>query len=106
MNDEIKGKYKGDKTRIDRRLKRERFVLPERSSFAYIQSQRNNTDLGGVINKGLHALEEENKKKLEGVFRNIDFNSESQLGQTKERNDRLKHLIDDFSDPRRDLLPS
>jgi type I restriction enzyme M protein len=40
------------------------------------------------------------------VFRNIDFNSEASLGQTRERNTRLKSLLEDFSDPRLDLRPS
>src|SRR5690606_14678758 len=30
------------------------------------------------------------------VFRNIDFNSEAILGQPKEKNPMLKHLLDDF----------
>ena len=33
--------------------------------------------------------QEENKTKLRGVFKNIDFNSESVLGNTKERNAML-----------------
>jgi predicted metal-dependent hydrolase len=41
---------------------------------------------------------EANKEKLEGVFRNIDFNSEAALGRTRRRNERLKNLLDDFSD--------
>lgn len=41
--------------------------------------------------------------KLQGVFRNIDFNSESALGRTKERNTRAKHLLDDFNHPRLDI---
>ena len=40
------------------------------------------------------------------MFRNIDFNSEANLGQTKDRNTRLKHLLDDFNDTRLDLKPS
>lgn len=43
---------------------------------------------------------------MEGVFRNIDFNSESNLGQTKDRNRRLKNLIEDFANPKLDLRPS
>ena len=41
----------------------------------------------------LDAIEEANKEKLEGVFRNINFNSEAALGQTKQRNARLKNLL-------------
>jgi type I restriction enzyme M protein len=45
-------------------------------------------------------------KKLEGVFRNIDFNSEANLGKTKDRNRRLKALLEDFNKPQLDMKPS
>ena len=54
----------------------------------------------------MDAIEEENKGKLDGVFRNIDFNSESNLGETKDRNRTLKNLIEDFSDEKLDFRPS
>jgi type I restriction enzyme M protein len=59
-----------------------------------------------IINIALEQIEESNKLKLAGVFRNIDFNSEANLGQTKDRNTRLKHLLEDFNDSRLDLRPS
>lgn len=40
------------------------------------------------------------------MFRNIDFNSEANLGRTKQRNERLKNLLEDFNDPRLDMRPS
>ena len=39
-------------------------------------------------------------------FRNIDFNSEANLGRTKDRNRRLKNLLEDFAKPALDLRPS
>lgn len=42
------------------------------------------------------AIEEENQDKLRGVFRNIDFNSET-LGQVEDRNRRLSTLLGDFA---------
>ncbi len=102
----LKEQYGGDDERIRRRLGRERFVLPEGTSFSDLYAQRNETNLGEVIDKALEAIEEANKEKLQGVFRNISFNSESNLGQTRERNVRLKSLLQDFSDPKLDLRPS
>jgi type I restriction enzyme M protein len=96
--------FDGDEQKIARRLKRERFVLPENCNFDYIRSKRNEPNIGEIINTVLEEIEEANKLKLEGVI-SIDYNSE-RLGQTKDRNSRLKHLIDDFSDPRLDLRPS
>ncbi len=97
-------KYEGDKERIQRALGRDRFVLDEKSTFDHIYSKRNDANVGEVINKALEHIEEENKMKLRGVFRNIDFNSEAILGQTKDRNSMLKHLLEDFKDL--DLRPS
>jgi hypothetical protein len=36
--------------------------------------------------------------KLDGVFRNISFNSANKLGETKDRNRRLRNLLGDFKD--------
>lgn len=99
-------KSKTAKERIERRLKRERFVLPANCTFSALYEQRKEANIGEIINTALDEIEDSNKEKLEGVFRNIDFNSEASLGQTKERNNRLKSLLEDFSDPRLDLRPS
>ena len=99
-------KSKTARERIERRLKRERFVLPSHCTFTALYEQRNETNIGEIINTALDEIEDSNKEKLEGVFRNIDFNSEASLGQTRERNNRLKSVLEDFSDPRLDLRPS
>jgi type I restriction enzyme M protein len=104
--DEYRQKYGEDDERIRRKLERERFRLPETCSFDDLYAQRNADNLGEVINIALEKIEDANRAKLNGVFRNIDFNSEAALGRTKERNGRLKNLLDDFSDRRLDLRPS
>lgn len=98
--------YKGDEQRVARRLARERFQLPEGCDFYSLYALRNDKDIGQFMNVALADIEEANKAKLEGVFREVDFNSESKLGQTKDRNVRLKLLLQDFADPRMDLRPS
>jgi type I restriction enzyme M protein len=98
--------FKGDEARMQRRLSRERFQLPEGSDFKSLYENRNKPDIGERIDVALANIEEANKEKLEGVFREVSFNSENKLGQTKDRNARLKHLLDDFNDPRLDLRPS
>lgn len=98
--------YKGDRTRVERALSRERFVLPNNSGYDFLFENRNENNIGELINIALEQIEESNKTKLENVFRNIDFNSEANLGQTKDRNQRLKHLIEDFADPKLNLRPS
>jgi len=107
--DEYVKKYKNDEKRVERALARERFVLPVGCDFDTLYENREAPDIGDRINKALQAIEDANKAKLENVFRNIDFNSEAALGQTKDRNRRLKNLLEDFygSDERPlDLRPS
>lgn len=103
---ELDEQYDGDETRIERALKRERFVLPKHCTYDHLYKKRNEPNIGEIINKALHDIEENNKEKLEGVFRNVDFNSTTALGETKDRNSRLKSLIEDFSDPVLDFRPS
>jgi type I restriction enzyme M protein len=112
--------YNGDEKRVNRRLSRERFILPTVTlkddegneldtfvaDFYSLYERRNAANIGELINIALDHIEEENKSKLSGVFRNIDFNSESALGQTKDRNRRLKNLLEDFNKPALDLSPS
>ncbi|MCM3225756.1 type I restriction-modification system subunit M [Terribacillus saccharophilus] len=90
-------RYNGDEQRIQRALSRERFVLDEHSTFDYLYSKRNDSEIGEIINKVLERLENENTGKLRGVFRNIDFNSESILGKAKDRNAILRSLLEDFN---------
>ena len=102
----LKEKFGDDEDMILRRMQRERFVLPKGCSFQDLYNQRNESNIGEIINIALEHIEESSKQKLAGVFRNIDFNSEANLGQTKDRNTRLKHLLEDFNDTRLDLSPS
>ncbi|GGR61575.1 type I restriction-modification system subunit M [Deinococcus seoulensis] len=101
----LREEYGDDDQRIRRRLERERFVLPQGTSYYDLYDARGEDDLGERINKALEAIEDANKTKLAGVFRNIDFNSEANLGRTKDRNGRLRKLLEDFADPRLDLSP-
>jgi type I restriction enzyme M protein len=97
-------KYKGDVERVERAMGRERFILPPTCDFDHLYVKREAANIGELINVALEKIEDENKGKLENVFRNIDFNSEPALGQTRERNRRLKLLLEDFN--LLDLKPS
>ncbi|MCK9205017.1 MAG: type I restriction-modification system subunit M [Bacteroidales bacterium] len=101
-------KYNGDKERAARAMKMERFIVPENSTFDYLFEHRNDTNIGEIIDIALNDLEEANREKLSsedgsGIFRNISFNS-SNLGDVKDKNNRLKNLLIDFSEM--DLSPS
>lgn len=102
--EELMKKYDNDEEMVQRQMRYERFALDEVSTFDYIYDKRNQANIGEIINMALAHIEEENKTKLRGVFKNIDFNSEAVLGNTKERNAMLKNLLEDFKDL--DLRPS
>ncbi|MGB3545341.1 MAG: type I restriction-modification system subunit M [Saprospiraceae bacterium] len=111
-------RYKDDAKRVDRAMALERFQVPETATFDYLHEQRNqpftevataggerlNKDLGELINIALEQIEEANREKLAGVFRNIDFANQANLGQPKDRNRRLRNLLNDFAPL--DLRPS
>ena len=103
-------KYNDDRERAKRAMQHERFVVPEQSHFTYLFDHRNETNIGELINIALADLEEANRDKLYsqdggGIFQNIDFNS-SNLGESKDKNTRLKNLLLDFSASELDLRPS
>ena len=98
--------YGGNEIRIKRALERERFQMPEEASYDYLYRHRNDDNVGELINMALTKIQDTNRGNLEGVFRDIDFNSSRNLGDTKDRNVRLRHLIEDFSNSALDLRPS
>lgn len=103
-------KYNGDVERAKRAMQHERFIVPEHSHFKYLYENRNEANIGELINIALTDLEEANREKLysedgAGIFQNIDFNS-SKLGEPKDKNTRLKTLLIDFKSDKLDLRPS
>lgn len=94
--EKLKERFGDDKIRIDAKMRTSRFYLPPDSSFDYVNSKKEEDNIGEIINKALHAIEDHNKEKLGGVF-NVDFNSEAILGKTAQRNKMLRHLVDDFN---------
>ncbi|MEI7831993.1 MAG: type I restriction-modification system subunit M [bacterium] len=102
--DEYVARYSGDMARVERAMARERFIVPSEATFEHLYTHRDDDNIGETINIALDAIEDQNRAKLENVFRGIDFNSEANLGQTRDRNRRLKNLLEDFS--QLDLRPS
>lgn len=103
-------KYNGDKERAERAMRHERFVVPAHSHFNYLFDHRNELNIGELIDVALEDLVEANRDKLysedgAGIFQNINFNS-SVLGDTKDKNTRLKNLLLDFNKETLDLRPS
>ncbi|MCP4601561.1 MAG: type I restriction-modification system subunit M [Proteobacteria bacterium] len=85
-----------NKERIALRLKNARFMLPKGTSFYDLFKKKDEDNIGELINIALHAIEDANGDRLEGLF-SIDFNSDAILGKTDQRNKMLRHLMTDFS---------
>ena len=86
-------------------MKNERFVLPEGASFYALYERRHEPGNGERIDKALHAIEDANIAKLRDVFQDISFNS-NKLGEEKQKNDLLRHLLEDFAKPSLNMRPS
>lgn len=104
--EEFKKQYGKDEELIARKMSREPFILSKKCTFDYIIENKNHPNLGEFLNKIFEKIEDDNKAKLEGVFGDLDFNSNSKLGDTKDRNRRLKLLIEDFDKPKLNFRPS
>ena len=90
--------YNGDERRVERAMSRERFSIDKESTFDFLYSERNNNEIGQKINIALSHIEEHNSGKLRNVFRAIDFNSQVDFGDVKEKNATLRNLLEDFHD--------
>lgn len=93
---ELEKKYGKDKERLESKLDLARFRVPTGATFDDIFAQQNADNIGEIINRALHAIEEKNNEHLDGIF-TVDFNSQSVLGQTNQRNKMLRDIINDFA---------
>ena len=103
--DEYKKQYGDNPELIEEMMKNERFVLPKSASFYALYDKRFEPGNGERIDKALHAIEEANIHKLQDVFQDISFNS-TRLGDEAQKNDILRHMLEDFSKAELNLKPS
>jgi len=69
------------------------------------RDKRHSPGNGERIDKALHAIEDANIGKLRDVFQDISFNS-NKLGEEQQKNDILRHLLEDFAKAELNLRPS
>ena len=77
----------------------------ESANFYTLHKRRHEAGNGERIDKALHAIEEANIGKLRDVFQDISFNS-NKLGEEVQKNELLRHLLEDFAKDTLDLRPS
>jgi len=107
--DQYAAQYGDEPELIEEMMKNERFVLPRDASFYVLYDRRYEPGNGERIDQALHAIEEANGTKLKdagkSVFQDISFNTDK-LGEEKQKNDILRHLLEDFAKPELNLKPS
>lgn len=103
--DKYKMEYGDHPELIEEMLRNERFVLPSAANFYALHDARHQPGNGERIDKALHAIEEANIGKLRDVFQDISFNA-NKLGDEAQKNDILRHLLEDFAGAELNLRPS
>ena len=98
---ELEKEYSG--IRLERQKANLPFFLEKEYTFDYLLENQFAPDLGTKISEALTGIESSNAI-LNGIFRGIDFNSESNLGKKEQKNPILRNLLNDFADL--DLHPS
>lgn len=107
--DQYQQQYGDEPQLIYELMKNERFVLPSGASFYTLLDRKHEPGNGERIDQALHAIEEANGNKLrdtsKSVFQDISFNTD-RLGEEKQKNETLRHLLEDFSRKELNLRPS
>lgn len=93
--EKLKARYGDDKDRIALKLKNARFILPDGTSFYDIYERQNADNIGETLNIALRKIEEANDE-LRDIF-TVDFNNQSILGQTAQRNKMIRDMLNDFN---------
>ena len=89
-------RYGNDAERVEMRLKNARFVMPNGASFYDVYANLAADNIGELLNVALRTIEDANEEKLRDIF-TVDFNSQSILGPTTQRNKMIRDLLNDFN---------
>lgn len=103
--DELIKEYGDSPELINEMMDTQSFKIPVGATFWDLYELRNTAGNGSRIDQALHAIEEANGTKLKNVFQDISFNTDK-LGDEKQKNDILRHLMEDFGKPTLSLRPS
>ncbi len=103
--DELTTQFGGNQAMVDAMLASQSFKIPAGCTFWDLYAKRHEAGNGSRIDQALHAIEEANGTKLKNVFQDISFNTDK-LGDEKQKNDILRHLLEDFGKETLNLRPS
>lgn len=103
--DELSAQFDGNEQMIAAMMANQSFKIPTGSTFYDLYESRHEAGNGSRIDQALHAIEEANGTKLKNVFQDISFNTDK-LGDEKQKNEILRHLLEDFGKEALNLRPS
>ncbi|MEJ6080172.1 type I restriction-modification system subunit M [Vibrio sp. 1-Bac 57] len=103
--EQLKAEHGDEPELIAAMMESQSFKIPAGATFWNLYELRNTAGNGSRIDQALHAIEEANGTKLKNVFQDISFNTDK-LGDEKQKNDILRHLLEDFGKPTLNLRPS
>ncbi|WP_299977088.1 type I restriction-modification system subunit M [uncultured Pseudoteredinibacter sp.] len=103
--DELSAEYSDEPELIAAMMGSQSFIIPTNATFWDLYESRHEAGNGTRIDQALHAIEEANGNKLKNVFQDISFNTDK-LGDEKQKNDILRHLLEDFGKETLNLRPS
>ncbi len=103
--DELTRQFGDNPAMIEAMMASQSFKIPAGCTFQDLYEHRHEAGNGSRIDQALHAIEEANGTKLKNVFQDISFNTDK-LGDEKQKNDILRHLLEDFGKETLNLRPS
>lgn len=104
-HEELSKQFDGNEQMIEAMMGSQSFKIPAGATFWDLYEKRHEAGNGTRIDTALHAIEEANGAKLKNVFQDISFNTDK-LGDEKQKNEILRHLLEDFGKEKLDLRPS
>ncbi|WP_017449163.1 type I restriction-modification system subunit M [Vibrio parahaemolyticus] len=102
---ELTVEYGDEPELIAAMMESQSFKVPTGATFWDLYETRHEAGNGSRIDQALHAIEEANGTKLKNVFQDISFNTDK-LGDEKQKNEILRHLLEDFGKETLNLRPS
>lgn len=102
---ELTVEYGDEPELIAAMMESQSFKVPTGATFWDLYESRHEAGNGSRIDQALHAIEEANGTKLKNVFQDISFNTDK-LGDEKQKNEILRHLLEDFGKETLNLRPS
>lgn len=95
--EELIKKHDGDMSKVKQIMSRGRFQVPDGAHFKDLYAKKGEKNIGEIIQNALTEIEKANIEKLDGVFRNINFDDARVLGDAAQRQRIHEELLKQFN---------